>query len=119
MWERTITIGSAGKTFSVTGWKTGWAYGPENLMHNLYMVHQNCVYTCCTPVQEAVARGFEVELDRFGKEDCYFFSLPKELEAKRDYMAKFLQDVGMKPTIPEGGYFMMADWTPLGKCFDD
>lgn len=51
MWERTITIGSAGKTFSVTGWKIGWAYGPEHLMHNLHMVHQNCVYTCPTPIQ--------------------------------------------------------------------
>lgn len=51
MWERTITIGSAGKTFSVTGWKTGWAYGPANLMRNLMIVHQNCVYTCSTPLQ--------------------------------------------------------------------
>lgn len=51
MWERTITIGSAGKTFSVTGWKTGWAYGPQNLMENLRLAHQNCVYTCPTPIQ--------------------------------------------------------------------
>jgi kynurenine--oxoglutarate transaminase/cysteine-S-conjugate beta-lyase/glutamine--phenylpyruvate transaminase len=51
MWERTITIGSAGKTFSVTGWKLGWAYGPANLMVNLQMVHQNCVYTGNTPIQ--------------------------------------------------------------------
>lgn len=51
MWERTITIGSAGKTFSVTGWKLGWAYGPQNLIKNLQIVHQNCVYTCATPIQ--------------------------------------------------------------------
>lgn len=51
MWERTITIGSAGKTFSVTGWKTGWAYGPANLLFNLQMVHQNSLYTCATPIQ--------------------------------------------------------------------
>lgn len=51
MWERTITIGSAGKTFSVTGWKIGWAYGPAKLMKNLQTVHQNCVYTCSTPIQ--------------------------------------------------------------------
>ncbi|KOC59587.1 Kynurenine--oxoglutarate transaminase 3 [Habropoda laboriosa] len=43
MYERTITIGSAGKTFSVTGWKLGWAYGPENLLYNLKVVHQNAV----------------------------------------------------------------------------
>uniref|UniRef100_A0A1B6C996 Aminotransferase class I/classII large domain-containing protein n=2 Tax=Clastoptera arizonana TaxID=38151 RepID=A0A1B6C996_9HEMI len=113
MWERTITIGSAGKTFSVTGWKTGWAYGPASLMRNLMIVHQNCVYTCSTPLQEAVARGFELELSRLGTPECYFESLAKELEAKRDYMEAFLLDVGMIPTVPEGGYFMMADWTPL------
>ena len=56
MWERTITIGSAGKTFSVTGWKLGWAVGPQNLLRNCQVVHQNCVYTCPTPIQEAVAR---------------------------------------------------------------
>lgn len=64
--------------------------------------------------KEAIAIGFETELERFGQEDCYFFSLPRELEAKRDFMAKFLLDVGMRPTIPEGGYFMLADWSPLG-----
>ncbi|XP_054273639.1 kynurenine aminotransferase [Macrosteles quadrilineatus] len=118
MWERTVTIGSAGKTFSVTGWKTGWAYGYEPLMRNLMIVHQNCVYTCTTPLQEAIARGFEVELERLGTPECYFESLARELESKRDYMAKFLTDVGMVPTIPEGGYFMLADWTALGKKVD-
>uniref|UniRef100_A0A1I8M5D8 Aminotransferase class I/classII large domain-containing protein n=2 Tax=Musca domestica TaxID=7370 RepID=A0A1I8M5D8_MUSDO len=115
MWERTITIGSAGKTFSVTGWKTGWAYGPANLIRNLQMVHQNSVYTCATPLQEAVARGFELEMTRLDSPECFFNSLPRELQVKRDFMAKFLQDAGMKPTIPEGGYFMLADWTNLEK----
>lgn len=113
MWERTITIGSAGKTFSVTGWKTGWAYGPANLMRNLQVVHQNSIYTCTTPIQEAIALGFEKELARLGQPDCYFVSLSRELEPKRDYMAKFLSDVGMHPTVPEGGYFMVTDWSPL------
>ncbi|KAF3422305.1 hypothetical protein E2986_02738 [Frieseomelitta varia] len=113
MYERTITIGSAGKTFSVTGWKIGWAYGPANLLYNLQVVHQNCTYTCNTPIQEAIAVGFEQELERFGQPDCYFVSLAKELQPKRDYMAKFLSDIGMIPTIPEGGYFMIATWTAL------
>ena len=56
MWERTITIGSAGKTFSVTGWKLGWCIGPQNLVQNCQIAHQNCLYACNTPVQEAVAR---------------------------------------------------------------
>ncbi|KAK9702742.1 Aminotransferase class I and II [Popillia japonica] len=118
MWERTITIGSAGKTFSVTGWKTGWAYGPANLIRNLQVVHQNSVYTCTTPIQEAIALGFEKEFPRLGQTDCYFVSLPKELEPKRNYMADFLREVGMNPTVPEGGYFMVADWTPLASKVD-
>lgn len=113
MYERTITIGSAGKSFSVTGWKIGWAYGPANLLQNLRVVHQNCVYTNPTPIQEAVAIGFEEELQRFDRDDCYFKSLAKELLPKREYMAKFLAEVGMSPTVPEGGYFMVANWRAL------
>ncbi|XP_065576805.1 kynurenine aminotransferase-like [Artemia franciscana] len=118
MWERTITVGSAGKTFSVTGWKLGWAYGPENLIKNLGIAHQNCVYTCSTPLQEACARGFELEMSRFGTPDCYFQSLAAELLPKRDYMAKFLSENGMKPVVPQGGYFMVANWTELEKYSD-
>lgn len=62
-----------------------------------------------------MALGFEEEMEKFDRPDCYFFSLPKELLPKRDYMGKFLSDVGMSPTIPEGGYFMIADWTALEK----
>ena len=51
MWERTLTIGSAGKTFNVTGWKIGWTIGPQNLIAALCTVHQNCNYTCPTPIQ--------------------------------------------------------------------
>ncbi|XP_017105033.2 kynurenine aminotransferase [Drosophila bipectinata] len=118
MWDRTITLGSAGKTFSVTGWKIGWAYGPAQLIRNLQMVHQNSVYTCPTPLQEGVARSFEKELERLGQPESYFLSLPRELKQKRDYMAKFLSDAGMRPTIPEGGYFMLADWSPVANKVD-
>nr|XP_019546821.2 kynurenine--oxoglutarate transaminase 3-like [Aedes albopictus] len=118
MWERTITIGSAGKTFSLTGWKIGWAYGPAALLKNLQMVHQNCVYTCATPIQEAIAVGFETELKRLKSPECYFNSISGELMAKRDYMASFLAEVGMNPTVPQGGYFMVADWSALDSKVD-
>ena len=118
MWDRTITIGSAGKTFSVTGWKLGWAVGPAHLISNCGVVHQNCVYTCPTPIQEAVARGFEKEMARLDQEDCYFRSISVDLQRKRDYLAKVLTEVGMKPVIPEGGYFMMADWSQLADKVD-
>ncbi|XP_054156667.1 kynurenine aminotransferase-like isoform X2 [Oppia nitens] len=118
MWDRTITIGSAGKTFSVTGWKLGWAYGPEHLLQPLRMVHQNSVYTCATPIQEAVAAGFELELQRFGKPESYWQELPDMLEPKRNRMAKFLSSVSMNPTVPEGGYFMIADFSKLADKLD-
>ncbi|XP_046679736.1 kynurenine aminotransferase-like [Homalodisca vitripennis] len=118
MWERTITIGSAGKTFSVTGWKTGWAYGPAPLIRNLMVVHQNSVYAQPTPIQEAVAMGLELEMTRLGQPESYFQSLPRELEAKRDYMVALLKEVGMEPTVPQAGYFILADWTELGKKID-
>ncbi|XP_031631270.1 kynurenine--oxoglutarate transaminase 3-like [Contarinia nasturtii] len=113
MWERTITIGSAGKTFSVTGWKTGWAYGPANLIINLKMVHQNCVYNCPTPIQEAIAIIFEGEIKRLDSPACYFNVLAAELKKKRDFMAEFLNENGMKPIIPQGGFFMTANWSAL------
>lgn len=117
MYERTITIGSAGKTFSATGWKIGWAIAPANLLSNLQMVHQNSVYTCSTPTQEALAIAFETELSRLGSTESYFKSLSQELQMKRNFMAEFLTNVGMKVTIPEGCYFLMADWSPLAdKC---
>ncbi|XP_075988787.1 kynurenine aminotransferase isoform X2 [Anticarsia gemmatalis] len=118
MWERTITVGSAGKTFSVTGWKTGWAYAPANLMKNLLIVHQNCVYTCCTPIQEAIASSFEYELARRDSPDCYLRSLARELLPKRDFLVKTLRENGFNPTVPEAGYFIVADWTGLANKID-
>lgn len=118
MWDRTITIGSAGKTFSVTGWKLGWAYGPAHLIRNCGVVHQNCVYACPTPLQEAVARAFEVELTRLTSPDCYFTSISVDLARKRDYVVGMLEEVGMSPVVPEGGYFIMADWSALADRVD-
>ncbi len=114
MWDRTLTIGSAGKTFSVTGWKLGWAVGPKHLIRNCQIVHQNAVYTCPTPIQEAVARGFELEYARMDKPECYFKTIAVDLERKRDRIASTLREVGLTPVLPQGGYFIMADWSHLG-----
>ncbi|XP_076583373.1 kynurenine--oxoglutarate transaminase 3-like [Chaetodon auriga] len=115
MWDRTITISSAGKTFSVTGWKLGWSIGPEHLMKHLQTVMQNTVYTCPTPLQEAVAKGLLLNFELMGQPECYFSSLAEELEGKRDRMAAILKEVGMTPVIPEGGYFMLVDVTSLNQ----
>lgn len=87
-------------------------------MENLQMVHQNCVYTCATPIQEAIALGFEHELKRLDSPDCYFNSISKELVSKRDKMVQFLSDIGMVATVPQGGYFMLANWHALADKLD-
>lgn len=119
MWERTLTIGSAGKTFSVTGWKLGWAYGPESLVRPMQLIHQNSVYTCSTPTQEAVAVAFETEIARLGQPDSYWKDLASMLQGKRDQMASFLSSAQMNPILPDGGYFMIADFSKLAERFPD
>ncbi|XP_009633394.1 kynurenine--oxoglutarate transaminase 3 [Egretta garzetta] len=119
MWERTITIGSAGKTYSVTGWKLGWSIGPQNLIKHLQVVHQNTLYTCPTPLQEALAQAFWIDYKRMDDPECYFYSLSRELESKRDRMAQLLQEAGLKPVIPDGGYFMIVDVSTLNVNLSD
>uniref|UniRef100_A0A3P8R9Q1 Kynurenine--oxoglutarate transaminase 3 n=1 Tax=Astatotilapia calliptera TaxID=8154 RepID=A0A3P8R9Q1_ASTCA len=115
MWDRTVTIGSAGKTFSVTGWKLGWSIGPEQLMKHLQTVMQNSLYTCPTPLQEAVAQGLLLNYELMDQPECYFTSLADELEGKRDRLADIVEEAGMTPVIPEGGYFMLVDVTALNQ----
>ncbi|XP_062853390.1 kynurenine--oxoglutarate transaminase 3-like [Trichomycterus rosablanca] len=119
MWDRTITIGSAGKTFSVTGWKLGWSIGPEHLMKHLQTVMLNTLYTCPTPLQAAVGRGLLLDCERMGQPDCYFSSLAEELEGKRDRMADILKQAGICPVVPEGGYFMIANVSTLNQDLSD
>uniref|UniRef100_A0A8C0G3X3 Kynurenine--oxoglutarate transaminase 3 n=1 Tax=Chelonoidis abingdonii TaxID=106734 RepID=A0A8C0G3X3_CHEAB len=111
MWDRTITIGSAGKTFSTTGWKVGWTLGPDRLLKHLRTVHQNSVYHCPTAAQEALAQAFQREFDSYGKPDSYFVQLSHELQQKRDWLVRSLVAGGMKPIVPEGTYFLMADFS--------
>lgn len=118
MWERTVTIGSAGKIFGVTGWKIGWAYGHERIMKNLAAVHLNSVFTVPTPLQEAIAQVWDLELTRFGQPDSYLKILTQKLEAKRDCMIKILSDTGIVPTIPDGGYFMLGNWSAFESKLD-
>ncbi|XP_009071774.1 PREDICTED: kynurenine--oxoglutarate transaminase 3 [Acanthisitta chloris] len=119
MWERTVTIGSAGKTYSVTGWKLGWSIGPENLIKHLQVVHQNTLYTCPTPLQEALAQAFLIDYKRMDDPECYFYSLSRELESKRDRMAQLLKEAGLTPVIPDGGYFMIVDVSTLNVDLSD
>ncbi|XP_069438356.1 kynurenine--oxoglutarate transaminase 1-like isoform X2 [Ovis canadensis] len=109
MWERTLTIGSAGKTFSVTGWKVGWVLGPDRLMKHLRTVHQNSIDQCATQCQAAVAQSFEREQLHFGQPSSYFVQFPQYIQRCRDHMIQSLQSVGLRPVIPQGSYFLITD----------
>uniref|UniRef100_A0AC11DUA5 Kynurenine aminotransferase 1 n=1 Tax=Ovis aries TaxID=9940 RepID=A0AC11DUA5_SHEEP len=109
MWERTLTIGSAGKTFSVTGWKVGWVLGPDRLMKHLRTVHQNSIDQCATQCQAAVAQSFEREQLHFGQPSSYFVQFPQYIQRCRDHMIQSLQSVGLRPVIPQASYFLITD----------
>lgn len=107
MRERCLRIGSAGKTFSLTGWKIGYVTGPEHLMTPIMKVHQFVTFTTPPALQTAVAYGL-------GKDDDYFAGLAGSLEAKRDLMARGLKEAGFDVLPADGTYFISADFRPLG-----
>ncbi|XP_034753141.1 kynurenine--oxoglutarate transaminase 1 isoform X1 [Etheostoma cragini] len=119
MWERTITIGSGGKTFSATGWKVGWVISSGHLIKHMKTIHQNCVYHCPTAAQEAIACGFEREYQLFGTPESYFQQLPAMFQQKRKKLALCLERVGLQPIMPEGGYFMIADISSVKVALND
>ena len=80
----------------------------------------SCIYSLTPHVsipggQEAVAQGLMRDYERLGQPDCYFSALATELEGKRDRMAAILRQAGMSPIVPEGGYFIIVDVTPLSE----
>lgn len=107
MAERCVRIGSAGKTFSLTGWKIGYITGPENLMTPIMKAHQFVTFTTAPATQTAIAFGL-------AKDDSYFQSLADTLEAKRDLMASGLKQAGFDVLPGDGTYFISADFRPLG-----
>jgi len=108
MRERTVTISSAGKTFSMTGWKTGWACAPAPLVEAVRTVKQFVTYVHGAPFQHAAAAGLRLP-------DEYFSSLAGELAAKRDLLASGLADAGFTVYPPSGTYFVTADIRPFGE----
>jgi aspartate/methionine/tyrosine aminotransferase len=113
MWERTLTIGSTGKTFSMTGWKIGYAVGPTTLNGPLRSVHQFVTFASATPFQEAMAVALET-----AQAHDYYATLTSEYAERRDRLRAALEAAGL-PTLPvEGAYFLMADISGL-KFADD
>ncbi|WP_460302624.1 pyridoxal phosphate-dependent aminotransferase [Actinocorallia aurea] len=107
MRERTVTISSAGKTFSVTGWKTGWVCAPAPLLDAVRTVKQFLTYVGSGPWQEAVAYGL-------AHETAWVEGLRRSLQTKRDRLMEGLESAGFQVFRPEGTYFVQADLRPLG-----
>ena len=112
MRERTMRIGSAGKTLSLTGWKVGYVTAPAAIATNVAKAHQNLTFTTAPNLQRAVAVGL-------GRDDAYFASLSGALQAKRDRLAAGLASLGLTMLPTRGSYFISADFRPLGFNGDD
>ena len=107
MRERTVTISSAGKTFSLTGWKIGWTCAAPPLTEAVRTVHQFVTFAVATPFQHAIATALAAP-------DAYFRRLRDAYRARRDRLCDGLAEAGFEVCRPEGTYFALADIRPLG-----
>jgi len=107
MADRTITISSAGKTFSATGWKVGWLHGPAEAVAAARTVKQFLTYVASGPFQPAVALAL-------GLGDDTYRDVASSLQAKRDLLCDGLTAAGLTVSRPAGTYFVIADAAPLG-----
>jgi len=110
MRDRTVTISSAGKTFSFTGWKIGWSCAVPPLAAAVRAAHQFVTYAVATPFQHAIAAALAAAPD-------YYDELREGYRTRRDHLCAGLADIGFGVSPPSGTYFANADIRPLG--FDD
>ncbi|MDH6451729.1 N-succinyldiaminopimelate aminotransferase [Streptomyces sp. SAI-149] len=108
MRERTVSIGSAGKTFSFTGWKVGWITAAPGLVSAVRSAKQYLTYVSSGPFQYAVAEALALP-------DSYFAAFREDMLAKRDLLAAGLADAGFEVFRPAGTYFITTDIRPLGE----
>jgi aspartate/methionine/tyrosine aminotransferase len=101
MWDRTLTLSSLGKTFSLTGWKLGWGIGPQSLTAGLRSAHQFLTFTTPTPVQHGAVAAMTAP-------DTFYEEMRDDYRHKRDLLVYGLKSAGFEPRIPQGTYFLMA-----------
>ena len=106
MRERTVRVGSAGKMFALTGWKVGWVMGAAPLIDVVAKVHQFLTFTTSPALQMGVAYALEREIG-------FTLGLTSELQANRNLLANGLAELGFKPLLCEGTYFLTADISGL------
>nr|WP_277820228.1 pyridoxal phosphate-dependent aminotransferase [Actinomadura sp. RB99] len=107
MRERTVSVSSAGKTFSATGWKTGWITAPARYVRAVQTVKQFLTYAVSAPYQRAAAYAL-------ANETAWVGELRASLQAKRDRLVAGLEAAGFTAYRPQGTYFVQADIRPLG-----
>lgn len=105
--DRSIVVYSFGKTFHVTGWKIGYALGPENLMNEFRKAHQFIVFSCNTPLQHA--------LNDYLQEEKNYLSLGKFYQEKRDYFVNGIKESRFKIIPCSGTYFQLLDFSAITK----
>ncbi len=110
MWERTLTLSSLGKTFSLTGWKLGWAVGPPGLTMGLRSAHQFLTFTTATPIQAGGVAALRAP-------ESFYHELRSSYRTKRDLLAEGLSAIGFDVHMPDGTYFLMAGFSEFG--FED
>ncbi len=103
MAERTITIGSLGKSFSFTGWKVGWAIAAPDLTPAVRRTHQYITFATPIPFQTAAAAALTGG-------DAVVQALAEDFERKRDFLVGVLDEIGLQPGVPAGGYFILTDY---------
>lgn len=113
MADRTITISSLGKTFSVTGWKVGWIIARPDLVQAAYRMHQYMTFAIVHPMQEAAAVALATAAT-----NNYYHDLATRYQTRRDYLVTILEEAGLTPILPQGGYFVMVDISGLGFADD-
>lgn len=111
MAERTVVISSTSKTYSMTGWKVGYAFAPARLTAALRAVHQFTVFCSATPLQAGMIAALKMGED-------YFEDFRATYRARRDLLARILTEAGFKLSEAEGTYFMLADYSKFSNETD-
>ncbi|HJS44686.1 MAG TPA: aminotransferase class I/II-fold pyridoxal phosphate-dependent enzyme [Gemmatimonadales bacterium] len=113
MADRTITISGASKTFSVTGWRVGTIISPPDVTEAIRKVHDFLTVGAAAPLQEAIAVGMET----LG--DDYYEGLARDYRRRRDILCAGLLKAGFRCQVPEGAYYVMADFSGISNLADD
>ena len=107
MRERTVTVSALSKSYSVTGWRVGWAVAPPPLMAGIRSTHDFLTVAAAAPLQIAGIAALALPEE-------YYATIAKEYAERRDLMLRVLEEAGLGATAPEGAYYVMANIAGLG-----